>query len=437
MMNSIIEPTTRRYDIFSLLPYAENTVLLNRKQKIDLLYLIKKIIDLSLVSFDFFYKGILHKFDAQIGENLCQVRAYKILHLQNKWMNNDFVKQEFFRKTKEIKDYKQKIEDAVTTWEDNNKKTKYDNNCDKKETIKNFIERNQLSIQLNEDYMFIIICYFLTYFSIRDEGLPVAIDLELIAQKFNISKYKAKKIVHMYQLHASEIGCVFVLNIAEELPTVFEYPKILSKVYRIADEDRAVLPCYLVSHVIFSHCVQEKTFILFIVHQKKLKSVLYFLLLGKGKNSLSLFSHKNYLTQQCLVVSGEMLENNPDTSYLSISREILKKNPLRLILANTAAHPQYAGTRLQAFRDNPFILLSPEEKGYHEESLLEMQRFAIQEGCSKINPTVFYLKHIYASQVGREITWLHENNQSCIEVYSVLNEWEYKWEYENEEETHF
>lgn len=72
----------------------------------------------------------------------------------------------------------------------------------------------------------------------------------------------------MYQLHASEIGCVFVLNIAEELPTVFEYPKILSKVYRIADEDRAVLPCYLVSHVIFSHCVQEKTFILFIVHQK-------------------------------------------------------------------------------------------------------------------------------------------------------------------------
>lgn len=41
--------------------------------------------------------------------------------------------------------------------------------------------------------MFIIICYFLTYFSIRDEGLPVAIDLELIAQKFNISKYKAKK----------------------------------------------------------------------------------------------------------------------------------------------------------------------------------------------------------------------------------------------------
>ena len=81
-------PIEDNYTLLSLLPYAPNAELLSKHQKIDDLYFIKSVIDFSLTALEAFLLGHLAHFDAQVGENLCQIRAYKVIQLAKKMAFN-------------------------------------------------------------------------------------------------------------------------------------------------------------------------------------------------------------------------------------------------------------------------------------------------------------------------------------------------------------
>lgn len=215
------------------------------------------------------------------------------------------------------------------------------------------------------------------------------------------------------------------------MPLESSYMELLPLLYKIADEGRAVLPCFIVSEIIFNHAIQEKIPTLFISnrfngHTEQAYDVVYFLLQGNDNFEFSLIPCKPPLSQPCMVVSGEVYDNpleNIESSRDYIYR-VLSESPLKLILANTAIHPQYSGKLLEQFRDNPFHAIHSDGNkpalSKQEINLACMQQFAQTMGCSKQNPTTFFLKHIYANTINNEINKLESNYTGC--AYSIAGE---------------
>ena len=432
-MNTFIDEQDEQHNILSLLPYSENAQLVNKHQKLGDLYFIKSIVDFSISALELFVAGKLASFDAQVGENLCQIRAYKILSLAKKWLYSNESRNQFIQEIELFRHYKVQLEHLIFNWENAIKHSKtYNKNLDGRENINEFFARHQLLFPLNNDFIFIIACCFLTHFNIRENNIPVAINLEYISREFHISKYKFKRLTHKYQQLICTLGCNFIIKIAHDLPREHGFTDVLPALYQISDEERAVLPCYIVSEIIFYHSIKEQLPIFFIVHQltqENHNSVIYFLLMNiENHTTFLLVPGEQYLPQHCMVVSGEVRypQNTLNESPKEYIDRVLHETPLKLILANTASHPQYSGKRLEAFRGNPFQLMSPddnlESKKLHENNLMFMQQFALDSGCSKQNPSLFFLRHIYASTVTDEINQLEKNYMGSIfDAYQVMN----------------
>lgn len=407
-MKNIISIFDKACNILFLLPYSDEAELVNKNQKVDTLYFIRSVVDFSISALELFLAGQLVAFDAQVGENLCQIRAYKILLLSKKWLHSLDSLNEFRHEIKRFKSYKQLLENVIYEWENATKHSvAYNSNFDGSEKITTFLARQDLLFTVQEEFAFIIACCFLTHFSIRDDNIPVAINLEYISWEFHISKYRAKRLTHRYQQLVCKLGCDFILDIANELPTALSYGNLLQKLCKMSDEDRQVLPCYTVSEIIFYHSIQNKIPILLIVRRKHQSPTIdpdfiYFLLVGKDNEmNFTLVESTPYLSKDCIVVAGEMYyDQEPIDSYIN---RLLLENPLKIILANTASHPQYSGKRLEALRNDPFSLILSDDNqidiNRYTEKLMNMKHYALDSGCSKQNPSIFFLRHIYANKI--------------------------------------
>lgn len=414
-----------KYNILSLLPYSEESQLINKHQKLDDLYFIKSVTDISLMALENFIEGNLTLFDAQVGENLCQIRAYKILYLGSKYLISNQSKALLSKEISIFKKYKNNLEEVIIEWESVIANAfSYNKNLDGREFINNFLDRHNLHLDLSEDVVFIISCFFLTHFSIRDNGIPAAINLNFISRELHISKYRSKRLTHKYQLIVCQLGCDFVIKIADDLPLEQGYSTVLSKLYQISDEDRVVLPCYIASEVVFHHAISKKKPVIFIINRINsngdIDAVIYFTLIGHDSGlGFSLVSGDAHLEQYCIVVFGVVyLSEDNRYSLNNYINRIVTETPLKLILANTASHPQYSGKRLEKFKVNPFLIITDssgqEVKSYYEGKLLNMQIFAMHNGCSKENPTTFLLKHVYASTVANEINRLEKTYRGHV-----------------------
>lgn len=235
------------------------------------LSLIKNITEMSIIALKSFIKGNLINFDALVGENLCQIRAYKNIHLANFWLNNSENKKKLMRAVNTLTVYKIKIDAVANKWEKlvNGLKT-YDKSLDGHETIEEFINRTNLYIELSEDIIYLISCYFLTHFSIKDSYIPVAINYQELSSKFTVSRHRAERLIHRYQLLVAKFGCDFIMKIASELPFSEWYLHLLPSLCQLSDVDRYVLPCHIVSEIILEHCIKKNIPILFLFNRVNL-----------------------------------------------------------------------------------------------------------------------------------------------------------------------
>jgi hypothetical protein len=325
-----------QFNILSLLPYTECAQLINKKQKLDDLYFFKSVIDFSIKGLEQFIQGHLSQFDAQAGENLCQIRAYRIIYIWKGILNSAHLENKFIEKINAIKEYQIKLDSVISKWKEAIERTNfYNKELDEAENINSFLDKNNIFLELDEDIVFVISCFFLTYFNIRSENIPVAIDLSFISKELNISKYRAKRLTHKYQQTVCKLGCDFIMKISGELNKNPNYFEILSKLHQVSDEGRIVLPCYIASEIIFHHCIKEKIPIFLCVNRKnsdskEAKDIVYFLLVSKGeKKHFSLVPCAEYLTSYCMVISGDMevdLLGYPQEYVLSF----LEEDPLKL-----------------------------------------------------------------------------------------------------------
>ncbi len=156
-----------------LLPYTGQSQLVSKKQKLDDLYFIQTVVGFTIVALETFLSGDLVAFDAQVGENLCQIRAYKTLLLAREYLDSDTKKSELLQKINQIKLHQTKLSQTICDWENAIYKAKsYCKNLDGHESIEHFLKRHDLYFYLDEDDVFLASCFFLTHFNIRDDNIP-------------------------------------------------------------------------------------------------------------------------------------------------------------------------------------------------------------------------------------------------------------------------
>jgi hypothetical protein len=411
------------YTIFSLLPYEKDSQLINKQQKLKDLYFIKSLIEIALMALEHFTKGNIIHFDAQVGDNLCQIRAYINACLVRKHLICD--KTQILNECTRIQDYLNKLEDKIVEWEALiSHSFSYNKILDSREPFGDFIKKNELELELQEDFIFIIGCYFLAHYCVREEGYPVSINLNFASRELHISKYKSKRLIHKLQILICDLGCKFILSAAINLPEALLCFDILPKLKRLTDDNKPVLPCFMVSEVILYRCIQDRIPILFII--KRFNSItdecidiIYFRFIGNGQIDLEIAANDSLVDEYCISIVGCLHTESVDigSDLLQLINSVLKITPQKLILANMASHPQYSDHRLAAFRDNPFLSIDEEKNdriSTHLNKLVKMRTFAINHGCTMENPTQFFLKHIYASKMSAELTNLNKTHANRI-----------------------
>lgn len=418
-MNSIQKIFNQPGSIIYLLPYTSCFKLTNRQQKTQELLLIQNIIKISILALESFLDGNLLNFDAQVGENLCQIRAYKNIHLARFWLNNSERKNKLMMMLVTLHKQKSKIDCVINEWENSiNEIKQYNKSLDQHETIVEFLKRQNIYTELSEDTIYLISCYFLTHFAICNDGIPVAINFNKISSEFNVSKHRAERLSHRFQLIVAKLGCDFIIKIASELTLAESYLRLLPKLLQLSDVDRYVLPCYLVSEIILEHAIKNNIPILLLFHRvsKTPHEVVYFLL-----NSHSYHDLPDLENDYCFVISGVNQTDQPTTrNYLTYLDNL---NLIELVLSNTATHPQYSGSKLNYLQDNPFqsiFGLKDTEANFFSNRLENLKELAYKIGCCKENPSEFFLKHIYASKPCIEIDMLKSKRALIISGKSLL-----------------
>ena len=117
--------------------------------------------DFSLKGLKLFLKGDLSKFDAQVGDNLCQIRAYKIIWIWKNISGSLVFRNQFLNKVHLLQVYQRKLGRIITKLETAVECiSSYNKELDKPENIISFLERNNIFFGLNEDLIFIISCFF-------------------------------------------------------------------------------------------------------------------------------------------------------------------------------------------------------------------------------------------------------------------------------------
>ena len=399
--------------ILYLLPYTGQSQLVSKKQKLDDLYFIQTVVGFTIVALETFLSGDLVAFDAQVGENLCQIRAYKTLLLAREHLDSDTKKLEFAQKINQIKLHKTKLNKTICDWENAIYKAKsYCKNLDSHESIEHFLKRHNLYFALDEDLIYFVACHFLSHFSICRDKNPVAINVDHIKHEFHISKYRAKKLTDRYQILVSKLGSDFIMTIVNELPNKLEYIKILPAVRQIAEEGRVVLPCLMATDILLQHCWLRKISLLMVVNWKNEHNItsdhLYFTLSPSAtKWEFSLYNNKSTLHHVMVIRGNKYPVDGTAKIQPGYLQKILELGIRKILLANTASHPQYAGSHLLSLRNNPFqnmpLSVSIDDIKPHSILLNDLRKFAFKYGCSKENQSILYMEHVYASNFDYEI----------------------------------
>lgn len=301
------------FSTLSLMPLSSESPLLCKTQKSQFLTLLNTIIERVLMGLNEFKKGNFTQFDAQIGENLCQVRAYHITFLAQKYGATWTVSPTFQSMVNSLESYQTKLKKVLNEWNTAmHHSSQYDKNLDAKEQVSSFMERFSLLMPLHPDILCLAACYFLAQFSTKSNGILQSISLDNITTELLISKSQAKKLVNCYQNLIGQLGFHFINTLIDELPQCAHYKKLLPELLKNSDDSRIVLPCFVVSEIIFHHALKTQTPILLSVKRinsissKDKDEVIYFLISGNQINQPVAVDVSDYLDRASIIIEAEV-----------------------------------------------------------------------------------------------------------------------------------
>lgn len=411
------------------MPHNSLIVIKDIVQKISYIDLMTNLLNEFQRSLNYFESNDLYQFDAQVGETLCQIRAYKIYSLRV------YSSPAFLNSLRELKNNLDRtigrLELEAIQYQQFLKMHKRE----RPEYIRNPITLMDLFsnlgciISIPEDAIYIFLSYFLCQYHIVDsDNIPVTIDYKKIATHLGLSRSYSKKLGHFYQKLLSEQSCHFVFELLDQLPGKNELKRILPHLHKKSDEGRMVLPCYCVTEIIVLHMIEKNANLLLIVdviigHSRE--RISYYFKGSRDTNNFKLTQqHSMNGNEPCIVMYGSHLTKN------SLFKETLQADFLsfgikEIILSNNASHPQYSGETLRAFQYDPFQALIAENGTLLSQfdiflikklstELLKRKQAAEEMGCTANNQSLFLLKHIFCDIVNKHTEY------SAPEIPSII-----------------
>jgi hypothetical protein len=112
-----------------------------------------------------------------------------------------------------------------------------------------YAKHEGIEIEINGFIELITKSYFLSRFKYFKEDGNIGIDYQYIVQEIQISKTQARKLVHEFQLALTVVSTKFIKTIAINNN---HFPRRIINALTLQDEeDRSILPCYLVMSIIY------------------------------------------------------------------------------------------------------------------------------------------------------------------------------------------
>lgn len=435
------------YNNVSLLPHDESIRVKGIDEKLRYLKLMKYFVEEIYLSIYHFKSDQLYRFDAHVGETLCQIRAYKILllkhHKQDLQEKKLFVFEESLKNTycdlkRIIAEYSNPINSLS---KQRRKKVR------KEESISDFFSSEGIYLEIDSDILFIFLSCFLSFFKVAGEDRnSILVDYEKISGHMEISRFYSKKIVKNFQRIISRLSSDFIASLSDELSGREDLKQMLPLLRKETNNGRSVFPCYFVTDIILSHMIQNGMNLLFIVSSKIEKERKIKFLPFKGDKLKDNFSCvdspdaiKRFNKEGCLVITGVCDENKANLNDKKYLNKLLKLDIRKIILMNTATHPQFSGESLAHLSEQPLIELIKQKNGLYSlptislakrlaRELNTMKSLASKKGCSLDNKATFFAKHIFCdifnSYIFRDnfVSVLDDVNQAYFKHYSARTE---------------
>lgn len=400
-----------------LLHQDPTTLLTTAEMKKKILHNLSFIINEIISALQAFSTNQLSKFDPHVGETACQIRAYMVFLFRLK-LNDPY-----FSCKLRYEITKMQALDKLVINEINNFHFLLNKNiCSKDEglhshiKICDFLTDRNLVFPLSFEIKFLLLCYFLTRFKDYTDGGDHITCYERICHEMQISRKLSKKIVRHYQIQLANISTQFILDLSQNNINQTTFTLALKHLTLKDDDERSVLPCYLVMKVLLQSMLTNKCPILIEVQrQHELSKIDHIHLIFFPNSSSSDYSfhpdspgNLNHLP--CVVIQGLTIYESAckqETKEQFISR-FTNIGLIKIVLANMANHPQFSGNRLKDLIYNPYkTMLSnvgSTDLVYNLESeLFDMRNYGQTVGCCETHPSLFFIRHIFCNTIGEQI----------------------------------
>ncbi len=246
---------TASSNLTDLLFHNKHAIIENLECYKKILVLYKFLLHESLLAAEDFLAKNYANFDAQVGENLCQIRAVMVYDLVNAKSTSD-IDNELTNKMDALKLLVAKITNKIAVFNLAIKRNNLEINKQyaKKYSLITLLKLDGLVLECNQEFIFLIKAHFLSRFSVLDgNGIPYRIDFARIMDLTGTSKHHVKRTVHYFQAAISAISTKYLTYLINHYEVLSDYAKYLPCLMRKADEGRSVFPCYDGMNILLHH----------------------------------------------------------------------------------------------------------------------------------------------------------------------------------------
>lgn len=394
----------------SILPHDDSIIVKDITKKIRYIQLMKKLLEEFQQAIFFFENKELHYFDAQVGETLCQIRAYKIYLLSTKF---SFF---YLKSLLPLKATLDTVTKKLNLYELQYKQFLKQSKKDRPDyifravSLVDFFSTMKCVFSLSEDVIFIFLAFFLCkYRVVNDENIPIEINFIAIAKDLSLSSNYSKKLGRFYQKTLSELSCKFIFELLNDLPNQNNLTCILPKLHLKSDEGRMVLPCYPVTEIIILHMIKNNARVILLIDIKDEYHKERIAFGFQGSHQTQDFKLVSLSKEKVIIPSvvfyGTCAAKNPALKKKLIDN-LLSMGMRELILCNNSIHPQYSGAALSNLSTDPYQTLIAEQQEHLSpieiqaaknlsNQLSKLKKIAENKGCTIANQSLFFLKHVF------------------------------------------
>jgi hypothetical protein len=399
------------YRLSDLLPYSEDILLTSLQDRIRILQLLLFYYRSSQDAISAFTSKKYTEFDAQVSENLCQIRAYQLTQIVRKSNEDESDSNSLTVINLKFNQLFATCDALLSSYVYLSKKrpSYYSKIIDQETTLKDFLREHKFDLDFSDLAYFLTQTYILSKYKLVGEyNISHGIDYDDLCNNLNIqSRTYVRKIIHKLQRNISKYSCQFIFNIMSNLDFDNRHNFLLQSLYFNDEVGRHVFPSYESTNIILQHKIKNGLGVKVVVNRISDNGSDNIIFLLKPSQA-----HKKYV----LSSANEFDSYDGLTTFIGIARyngQISESKELyiskflnigfeNIILANMAQHPQYAGILLDDKKHNPYITLNVNglQQSYidyireAESRFLKHKHISTSIGCTPNNAGLFLLTHV-------------------------------------------